>query len=59
MVSTLSYFIWENEIIISKDVVFFWEKSSEFRFLALGMTLLENFKMLKYSKAKKAFFLAS
>lgn len=48
MVSTLSYFIWENEIIISKDVVFFWEKSSEFRFLALGMTLLENFKIIHF-----------
>ena len=48
MVSTLSYFIWENEIIISKDVVFFWEKSSEFRFLALGMTLLEHFKIIHF-----------
>ena len=43
---TLSYFIRENEIIISKDVSFFWEKSSEFRFLALGMTLLENLKII-------------
>ena len=48
MVSTLSYFIWENEIIISKDVAFFWENSSQFRFLALEMTLLENLKIIHF-----------